>query len=136
MGSRASVAIVDRGRILMVRQTYRGNQIWTFPGGAIEPEELPTQAAVREVKEEVGLDVEITDLIVQVPMDSTDGEYYCFAGRVVEGEAALGYDPEIAGDAQELCWFPLSDVKDHPEVARVLPALEEQVLNRRHPDAQ
>ena len=39
----------------MVRQTYRGKTFWTFPGGSIEPDETPQQAAIREVKEEVGL---------------------------------------------------------------------------------
>ena len=37
--------------------------MWGFPGGALELGETPEMAAIREVKEETGLDVEIVDLI-------------------------------------------------------------------------
>jgi 8-oxo-dGTP pyrophosphatase MutT (NUDIX family) len=43
----------DRDRILFVRQTEGG--AWCAPGGAIEPEEIPADAVVREVWEETGL---------------------------------------------------------------------------------
>ncbi|MBC8232939.1 NUDIX hydrolase [bacterium] len=41
MSDRACVAILNEGKILMVRQTYRGRTFWTFPGGSIEPDETP-----------------------------------------------------------------------------------------------
>ena len=46
----------ERNRILLVRQAEGG--AWTAPGGAIEPEETPADAVVREVWEETGLHVE------------------------------------------------------------------------------
>ena len=51
----------DAGRVLLVRHSNGG--VWVLPGGAIEPEETPADAAVREVYEETGLEVELTDLI-------------------------------------------------------------------------
>lgn len=39
------------------------NQMLEFPGGKIEKDELPTQAAVREVKEETGVSIEESDLM-------------------------------------------------------------------------
>ncbi len=59
-----SVSVVvrdDEGRILLARHAYQN--IWAFPGGAIDPEEHPYDAGVREIKEETGLDVEITRII-------------------------------------------------------------------------
>lgn len=47
----------DRGRVLLVHQTYKGNK-WAWPGGGVEPGEAPWDAAVREAREETGLDVE------------------------------------------------------------------------------
>ena len=49
------------GRVLLQR---RGDsKKWGFPGGAIEIGETPEMAAIREVKEETGLDVKVSSLI-------------------------------------------------------------------------
>jgi ADP-ribose pyrophosphatase YjhB (NUDIX family) len=46
----------DAGRVLLVRQKDGG--VWSTPGGAIEPDESPADAVVREAWEETGLVVE------------------------------------------------------------------------------
>jgi 8-oxo-dGTP pyrophosphatase MutT (NUDIX family) len=46
----------DAGRVLVVRHADRG--LWVLPGGAIEPDERPADAVVRETAEETGLQVE------------------------------------------------------------------------------
>lgn len=51
----SGVVFDDAGRILLVR--HREGGTWSTPGGAIEPEELPSDALVREVWEESGLHV-------------------------------------------------------------------------------
>ncbi len=43
----------DTGRLLLVRQ--RDDGVWSTPGGVIEPDERPADAAVREAWEETGL---------------------------------------------------------------------------------
>lgn len=59
-----AVAIVvrdDRDRVLLVR--HAEGDVWVTPGGAVEPEEVPAEAAVRETREETGLDVEPVRII-------------------------------------------------------------------------
>ncbi len=51
----------DRGEILLIRRSDNDN--WALPGGAIDLGESMTQAAVREVTEETGIDCEITGLV-------------------------------------------------------------------------
>jgi ADP-ribose pyrophosphatase YjhB (NUDIX family) len=51
----------DQGEILMIRRTDNDN--WAVPGGAIDLGESLTQAAIRETKEETGIDCEITGLV-------------------------------------------------------------------------
>lgn len=53
----ASVYILDGKRILLI--FHPKLKKWLPPGGHIEPNESPVEAARREVKEEVGLDIEI-----------------------------------------------------------------------------
>lgn len=42
-------------RVLLVKPTY--NEVWHLPGGVVENGESPADAAVREVREELGLEV-------------------------------------------------------------------------------
>ncbi len=51
----------ERGEILLVRQ--RDGDVWSTPGGAIEPDEDPVDAVVRETWEETGLLVKPAALI-------------------------------------------------------------------------
>lgn len=61
--NRAAVIIRDGGRIaLMRRQVDFQAPYWVLPGGRIEKDERALDAAVREVREEIGLDVEIGGL--------------------------------------------------------------------------
>ncbi len=57
----AAVVLDDAGRVLMIQRT--DNDLWAIPGGAQNIGETTTAAAVREVNEETGLDVEVTGLV-------------------------------------------------------------------------
>jgi 8-oxo-dGTP diphosphatase len=58
----AGVVMLDElGRVLLVEPTYKPG--WEVPGGMAERDESPRAAARREVKEELGLDVEIGRLL-------------------------------------------------------------------------
>jgi 8-oxo-dGTP pyrophosphatase MutT (NUDIX family) len=57
-----SVVVRDgRGGVLLVR--HENDDAWVTPGGAVEPAEAPADAAVREMWEETGLEVELTRII-------------------------------------------------------------------------
>ena len=100
----------------MVRQTYRGKTFWTFPGGSIEPGETPQQAAIREVKEAVGLEVELLRMLCQRPRRTSSGTYFCYLGRITGGNLKLADNEQELHDVQ---WFRLSEVRTHPEVAQI-----------------
>jgi 8-oxo-dGTP pyrophosphatase MutT (NUDIX family) len=84
MGS--AVLLRDPGnRILIVEPTYK--DYWELPGGALEADESPYDAGVRELKEELGLSVAPGRLLVVdwVPPRSgrTDGVMFVFDGGVL-----------------------------------------------------
>ncbi|MFB4322492.1 MULTISPECIES: NUDIX domain-containing protein [Paenibacillus] len=54
--SAAAIVINEKDEILLIKGPQRG---WEMPGGVVEIGESPAQAAIRETKEESGIDIEI-----------------------------------------------------------------------------
>jgi 8-oxo-dGTP diphosphatase len=52
-----------RGEVLLVEHVLHPRLPWGAPGGWLDPGETPGEAVVREMREEVGLSVEIVDLL-------------------------------------------------------------------------
>ena len=100
------VAIFDEEkRVLMVRQYHEGRDIWMVPGGAIEEEETADVAAIREVKEETGLDIEINRMMWHIEeVSEKRGQRFVnyFEGNIIGGKVALGKDPEFDNEHQVL----------------------------------
>ncbi len=87
----AAITLIERdGRVLLTRRAMdpvRGR--WTLPGGFVDGDEDPREAAVRECREEMGLEVEITGLFdVCYGKAHMDGAsiVIVYAGRLVGGE--------------------------------------------------
>jgi mutator protein MutT len=58
-----AIIIEHGGRVLLQQRAIEpGRGLWTFPGGFLEMGETPEEGAIRETKEEVGLDVDIASL--------------------------------------------------------------------------
>ncbi|HEX2892412.1 MAG TPA: NUDIX domain-containing protein [Marmoricola sp.] len=54
------VAVVHAGRVLAARRCRRGTPGgWELPGGKVDRGETPAEAAVREIREELGCEVEV-----------------------------------------------------------------------------
>lgn len=101
----AQAVIIINQRILMVRQfVQRGDIVWNFPGGGIEPDETPEAACIREVKEETGLEVEALKLI------HTQGKKYTYLIGKVSGRMKLDKSNADNDDILEVGWIPLNDL--------------------------
>ncbi len=98
----------DKGEVLLQR---RGDcNKWGFPGGALEIGETPQMAAVREVKEETGPDVEVGDIIgVYTDTDAVcpNGDRYQSVCIVYELIAVGGELYCDNSETLELKYFPL-----------------------------
>jgi len=93
--------LVERGgAILLVRRKYPPREgHWCLPAGFVEVGESPGESAVREVREETGLDVEIEGLIDCWASDEdprTPVVSFAFAAKVVGGDLEPGDDAEEA----------------------------------------
>lgn len=63
----AAVIRDEAGRILITQRNLKKAQggLWEFPGGKIEPEETKEHAIVREIKEELDVDIEYKDYLAE-----------------------------------------------------------------------
>jgi 8-oxo-dGTP pyrophosphatase MutT (NUDIX family) len=124
----ASAVVEDEGgRILLQRRTDNG--LWSLPGGGMEMGDSLPGAAVREVQEETGLEVEITGLVGTYTdprhvIAYSDGEVrrqfnVCFTARVVGGQLA------IPDESTELRFVA-------PEELSALPVHHTQLLRIQH----
>ncbi len=104
----AGVLVEQEGRVLLVRRRIGPHQgMWTFPAGFVESDEDPAEAAVRECREETGLEVEITGLLDVI----AGREHERGADIVVVYRARpVGGEPRAADDADGVDFFPLDDL--------------------------
>lgn len=70
--------IIKDGQVLLENQKHKEERFWSFPKGHKEGNETDEESALREIKEEVGLDVEIIDhnpVLMEYDIYSEDGEH-------------------------------------------------------------
>jgi 8-oxo-dGTP diphosphatase len=103
-----AVIVDETGRVLLHRASDDGR--WYMIGGAVDPGEEPADAVVREVREEVGIEVEpvrITGVYASPLVTYPNGHQVRYVGtiflcRPVPGAAA----PRVADDESlEVRWF-------------------------------
>ncbi|OFZ10214.1 MAG: hypothetical protein A3D92_22165 [Bacteroidetes bacterium RIFCSPHIGHO2_02_FULL_44_7] len=98
--------VEHNGKFLMIRIAY-GHKHWTFPGGGVDRGELPEIAAKREVREEVGIEVEKVTPIGEYfnTRHYSKDTVYCFYSKVASDYFSIDNN-EVA----EARWFSLSEI--------------------------
>ena len=113
-----------RGRILLTRRTEGRDLagLWEFPGGKREPGETPEAALARELREELGIDVEVGAPLIAVPQQYPHKRLRLDVRRI---ESWRGTPQGREGQA--LAWVPQSRLAryampsaDRPVVAALL----------------
>lgn len=80
------------GRVLATQcAPHKHGGGWEFPGGKLEPGEQPQEAVVREIYEELGVYVEVGELLHTVEWDYATFHLrmYCYVCRCIAGEIQL-----------------------------------------------
>jgi 8-oxo-dGTP diphosphatase len=111
--------VVEDGRVLLTHWNEHGHSGWSLPGGGMESGESTEQTAVRETREESGLDVAITGLL------GVDAMYVSAAERIEpNGDRPLRglrvvyradvtggrLTAEANGSSDAAQWFPLAEL--------------------------
>ncbi len=110
--------ITKNGKIFATQRGYGDfKDGWEFPGGKVEQGESPEQAIIREIKEELGADIQVTGFLTTVEHDyptfhlSMD----CFWAELKEGSNVELLEHEAAkwlslDTLDEVDWLP-ADIK-------------------------
>nr|WP_270039615.1 NUDIX domain-containing protein [Solirubrobacter ginsenosidimutans] len=109
-----NVAVADDGgRLLLIRRSDNDN--WALPGGAMDPGESISDAAVRETKEETGVDCEITGIVgiytnpAHVILYTSDGEVRQECSVVFTAKAVSG-EPTPSSESTEVRWVSMAEL--------------------------
>ncbi|GGB10913.1 NUDIX hydrolase [Macrococcus hajekii] len=110
----------EAGEVLLVRSLHRSTTL-ELPGGALDKEESLVDCAVREVKEETGLDVKILGLVC-ISQNLTSGVInFAFHGEVTGGEIA-----DCPDETQDAGFYDIADKNLHVHVT--YPHFKERIL--------
>lgn len=92
MRMRGAVVIIENNKVALIRREKAGRVYYVFPGGKQELGETIEQCAKREAFEELGVEVEIGELITQVPFN---GMQYYFLAKITGGQFGTGQGEEF-----------------------------------------
>lgn len=89
--SRTKVAVfvfIRRTNTILLVKQRQGSQNWSLPGGTMEPGESLDETAVREVKEETGLDIQLTRVVGLYSKPDENALAITFEAQVISGKLA------------------------------------------------
>ncbi|MEK4198620.1 NUDIX hydrolase [Cytobacillus sp. FSL K6-0265] len=103
--------IVDENEenILMVKNSKHNN--WSPPGGGIEKGETLLEAAIREAKEETGLDIEVGDIVAIneafMEKENFHAIFFTFKAKIIGGEIEINDTETI----EEVRWMSIAEAE-------------------------
>jgi ADP-ribose pyrophosphatase YjhB (NUDIX family) len=112
--TRAQCIVYREDKLLMVQHHHNGRAWWCLPGGGVEKDETPAEAALRELEEECcvcGVIIRETSHV----MMSAEDDAYTFLVDIGDQAPSLGHDPEVEAGQQALAlsgmqWLRLSEI--------------------------
>ncbi|RAO23954.1 8-oxo-dGTP diphosphatase [Micromonospora noduli] len=125
----------EQGRVLLIQRTDNG--LWALPGGAQDFGEYIAETAVRETREETGVEIEVTGVVgiytnPNHVVEYSDGEVrqqfsICFQGRYVSGE------PTTSDESSAVRWVTQDELDEIPINPSMRLRINHGLERRSHP---
>lgn len=112
--------IVKDGKHLLIKQAKAKPLAgqWRHPGGKFNDDETPAEGIRREIREELGVDIEVEEKPFAVAKSNYAPDYFGFYRAKYLG----GKIKSDAGEVEEAGWFSLDDIKKLPLMKSTLKA--------------
>lgn len=112
--------IIKNDELLTIKRIKGGEIYWVFPGGGVDDGESHAEALKRECKEELGLEVEVFELMSEYTFDNKkfgQQEEYFYRCDIIGGELGTGNGPEysqssIEKGSYEPSWIKLGEMEN------------------------
>lgn len=117
--------IVKENKVLLIRDPRIAEVIWELPGGRMNINEEPRMALVREIKEELGIEVKVGEVVfMQQFMQGNEGKR---AFVIVYIAILVDTQAEFELDAREVCefaWVSAAELEKFPLFSEYKNALD------------
>ena len=122
MRTRAGIILTENDKVALIERNRAGLDYFVFPGGGVDEGETVEKAAVREAREELGVEVVIKQKVAEIHIE-TSRQVYFLAERVAgefgtgTGEEFIDSDPNDPSEGIYVpIWMPIGEMSEHGNV--------------------
>lgn len=106
-----AAAVIKKDNRILICQRGKDDDfalLWEFPGGKLEKGETPEQCIVREITEELGLDIQVKSILAETKHNDgkQDVHFIFYEADIIQGSLTLNVH-------ESAVWAPLSTLSDY-----------------------
>lgn len=114
--NRSQAVVCRNGKLLLVEHRMKGRDFFNLPGGGIEEDETPAEAALRELSEEAGVEGRVIRPLAIEYKPDLESHIFTFLVEIPEDAVPQkGTDPELSEEEQTIVgvsWFSLREIPE------------------------
>ena len=122
MRIRAGVVLIEDNKVALIERHRAGLDYFVFPGGGVDEGETVEKAAVREAREELGVEVVIKQKVAEIHIE-TSTQIYFLVERVAgefgtgTGEEFIDSDPSDPSEGIYVpIWMPIEELSQRGNI--------------------
>lgn len=123
MRIRAGIVLIQDNKVALIERHRAGLDYFVFPGGGVDEGETPEQAAIREAREELGIEISVKQKVAEVRLGERSKQVYFLVEQIGgefgtgAGEEYTGSDPANSEEGIYIpVWMPIDQLPVHQNV--------------------